>query len=317
MDQFKDDLEVLEIDRARSDDVTIREVKKAYRKKAFRVHPDTSGYESTADFQVLSNAFERALNYLVAKHNTDKPHDDDGANDPENTDDDEDKFVRDNFDRFNFPRKNSDSFTVIVENDLADAWQDCFALLFGKPIVNKNQNSGTEAGRVWKVDCVHEENKAVLTIHFYNKPVKSKKSKFLVQGGNHAFKCLFVFDEMPKIYKMVCKLKPKVSMAPDSFTTPIRYQKKRRLNTSIKKRNIRHKPAQKPHEIVCGFCDYTLISNVKMIRHMKASHTQTNLMDITPRILSEDLSVLSDEDNKTNETEKLLTETERCENYIP
>ena len=76
---------------------------------------------------------------------------------------------------------------------------------------------------------------------------------------------------------------------------------------------MRHKPAQKPHEIVCGFCDYTSISNVKMIRHMKASHTQTNLMGITPRILSEDLSVLSDEDNKTDETEKLLSETERCE----
>ena len=30
---------------------------KEYRKKAFRVHPDTSGYESTADFQALSNAY--------------------------------------------------------------------------------------------------------------------------------------------------------------------------------------------------------------------------------------------------------------------
>ena len=84
-----------------------------------------------------------------------------------------------------------------------------FEQLFGKPIVNRNKNSGTEAGRVWKVDYDEGENKAELTIHFYNKPVKSKKSKFLIQGGNHAFKCLFVFNEMPKIYRMVCDMKPK------------------------------------------------------------------------------------------------------------
>ena len=57
MDQFKDDLKVLEIDEAKKATVTIREVIKAYIKKAFRVHPDTSGYESTADFQALSNAY--------------------------------------------------------------------------------------------------------------------------------------------------------------------------------------------------------------------------------------------------------------------
>ena len=65
MDQFKDDLIILEIDESKSEIVTIREVIKAYRKKAFRVHPDTSGYESTADFQALSNAYESTLKYLV------------------------------------------------------------------------------------------------------------------------------------------------------------------------------------------------------------------------------------------------------------
>ena len=208
MDQFKDDIKVLEIDEANSDIVTIREVIKAYRKKAFRVHPDTSGYESTADFQDLSNAYERALKYLVDRH---KESNSEENNVAENEQDDEERFIKENFDRFNFPKKNTDSFTVVVENSLADTWQECFEKLFGKPIVNKNKNSGTESGRVWKVDYKQGEKNAELTIHFYNKPVKSKKSKFLIQGGNHAFKCLFVFNEMPKIYKMVCDLKPKIS----------------------------------------------------------------------------------------------------------
>ena len=63
--------------------MTIREVNRAYKKKAFKVHPDTSGYESTADFQVLNNSHERALQFLVDKHNNDKPQEDDGADTPE------------------------------------------------------------------------------------------------------------------------------------------------------------------------------------------------------------------------------------------
>ena len=206
MDQFKDDLKVLEIDEAKKATVTIREVIKAYRKKAFRVHPDTSGYESTADFQALSNAYERTLKHLVDQH---KAKESDENDVEESADNEEETFIKENFDRFNFPKKNADSFTVVVENILADTWQECFENLFGKPFVNKNKSSGTEAGRVWKVEYEQGENKTELTIHFYNKPVKSKKSKFLIQGGNHAFKCLFVFNEMPKIYKIVRDMKPK------------------------------------------------------------------------------------------------------------
>jgi hypothetical protein len=208
MDQFKDDLKILEIDEAKSEIITIREVIKAYRKKAFRVHPDTSRYESTSDSQVLSNAYERTLKYLVEKHKAKKGEDGGVAESSENY---EERFTRENFDRFNFPKRNSDSFTVMIENNMADTWQEYFEQLYGKPIVNKNKSCGTEAGRVWKVDVEQEENKAELTIHFYNKPVKSMKSKFLIQGGNHAFKCLFVFNEMPKIYKLVCDMRPKMS----------------------------------------------------------------------------------------------------------
>ena len=142
MDQFKDDLKILEIDEAKSEIVTIREVIKAYRKKAFRVHSDTSGYESTSDFQVLSNAYERAIKYLVEKHKA-KKGDDTGV--AESSDNDEERFTRENFDRFNFPKRNSDCFTVMIENNMADTWQECFEQLYGKPNVNKIKSSGTEA----------------------------------------------------------------------------------------------------------------------------------------------------------------------------
>ena len=102
MNQFKEDLKILEIDEAKSETVTIREIIRAYRIKALRVHPDTSGYESTADFQVLSNSYERALKYLVDIHKARKS----GKNDvAENADNEEETFIKENFDRFNFPKK--------------------------------------------------------------------------------------------------------------------------------------------------------------------------------------------------------------------
>ena len=207
MDQFKDDLKVLEIDQERSDSVTISEVKRAYRKKAFEVHPDTSGFESTSFFQTLSNAYERALEYLVSRHNDDEPHANDGDNTTEDVVNDEEKFIKENFDRFNFPKTNSDSFTVVVENILANTWQECFEKLFGKPIVNKNRSSGTESGRVWKIDTVHEEKRAELTIHFYNKPIKSKKSKFLIQGAYLCLMRCLKFTKWSVIQSQKCPLR--------------------------------------------------------------------------------------------------------------
>ena len=129
------------------DNITIREVIKAFYKKAQRIHPDETGPEYTEEFQDFKNAYERALRYLVEKNKAEESKSDDM-----DIRDDDEKFTQDNFDLFNFPRKNTDSFTLQVENQLADLWQECFEKLFGKPIVNVNKTSGTESGRVWKID---------------------------------------------------------------------------------------------------------------------------------------------------------------------
>ena len=137
---FKDDLKTLGLDVTDIESVTIRDVIKAFRKNAHILHPDRAGHDSTTAFQELSNSYQRALKYLVDKIN---------PNENKVDDDDVDvRFAKDNFSRCNFPKKNSDSFTVCVENELADAWQECFENLYGKPVVNKNKTSGTESGRV-------------------------------------------------------------------------------------------------------------------------------------------------------------------------
>ena len=289
MKQFQEDLKTLGIDIKCQQDLAIRDVITAFRKKAKLLHPDKVGDKYTAEFQDLKLAYERTLKFLVDKRE-DKV---------DIKKEDEEKLTEDNFDLFNFPKKNTDSFTVQVENHLADLWQESFEKLFGKPTVNKNKTTGTESGRVWKL--IYGEQNCELTIHFYNKPISSKKSKFLVQGGSHAAKYLFVFDEMPKIYKMV------LEMAPKAVMTPMKHLKRRRLSTSTKKRNVRHKPALKENS--CALCPFSTVSNVKMIRHMKTTHTsQTRQIEVIPKILDEDMSLC--EETET-EDEKLPIEDKR------
>ena len=68
----KNDLKVLELQDKEIENLSISEVIRAYRKLARFVHPDTSGYESTADFQVLGNAYERLLSIVVEKTNAEE-----------------------------------------------------------------------------------------------------------------------------------------------------------------------------------------------------------------------------------------------------
>ena len=141
-EQFMADLHILAMSESNASNVTIRGIIISFRKKALKIPPDKSNGETTAEFQALGNAYQRALEYLVNKQKKGAQEEND------DTKDDVETFTRDNFDLFNFPKKNTDSFTVIVENDLADIWQECFENLFGKPIVNKNKTSGIEAGRL-------------------------------------------------------------------------------------------------------------------------------------------------------------------------
>jgi hypothetical protein len=59
----------------------------------------------------------------------------------------EEKFFKDNFERFNFPCENKGSFTIGIEDYRADAWQDCIEDLLGEPKVVRNTR-GTECDRL-------------------------------------------------------------------------------------------------------------------------------------------------------------------------
>ena len=61
-------------------------------------------------------------------------------------------MIRDNFEKFNFPFENKCSFTVSIEDSLADTWQNCIETIHGhgEPKIVLN-GWGTECDRIWKV----------------------------------------------------------------------------------------------------------------------------------------------------------------------
>lgn len=172
---------------------------------------------------------------------------------------DEEVFFRDNFERFNFPFENKGSFTVGIEDHLADIWQNCIESLLGEPKITKNA-FGTECDRFWKVSY-HEID---ITVHIYNNPKNKKGSKLMLQGRPQSLICSYVFDELPKIYKLVLQNSPKY--------VPIDVQGER---TS-------HKPTVK-----CSECKFTS-SLIQMKKHMKLVHgprqnkSQKRISQFTP-----------------------------------
>ena len=230
-------LSVLKLEERFVEELSVRDVIKAYRNLVKGVHPDTSGYASKEDFQKLGQAYESILKIVVDRTKTSACSD--IMNNEEEEDEDEEteeKFVKENFHNFNFPTEKEGSFLIKVENDLAYVWDECFKNIYGEP------KTGTESSRLWKIVYQGCE----LTIHFYKKPKTTKISKFLVQGGNHMEKHFFVFTELPLIYKKVCESKPL---------------------------KIRGGSQQnKPSTVTCDKCKFKSTSMIQMKKHLKMIH---------------------------------------------
>ena len=168
--------------------VFIRDVDIAFRKLALVKHPDKAGGDFKEEFQELLCSYRTLLTYFKEKN----IEDDDLAVD----DTDDDKFFKDYFERFNFPFENKGSFTVSIEDLLADTWQECIEHILGAPKVVINAH-GTECDRIWKVSY----NNIEITIHMYNKPKNKKGSKLMLQGGIQSMICSYVFMNFPKSTK--------------------------------------------------------------------------------------------------------------------
>ena len=93
MEDIKKDLALFRVPMDKLNSLTVDEVKNAYRR--IETHPDKA--------------------------------------DPADQQSEDEMFARDNFGRFHFRSENQGSFTVNVEDSLAEIWQECFQKTFGSP----------------------------------------------------------------------------------------------------------------------------------------------------------------------------------------
>ena len=167
---------ILELDPDQFAEYQLRDVISKYRKKARQVHPDkfvdaTEEQKKikTAEFQALNNAYERILKYILETQ----------KNQPDEETDDEERFMKANFGKFNFPKENNGSFTVVIQHCDADIWQKCLVEKYGEPQVIIN-NQGTVCDTLWRFSYEDDRRTTDLTLHIYNKPKTKKDSKLLI-----------------------------------------------------------------------------------------------------------------------------------------
>ena len=97
---LSEDLAVLGLYNIPENTLTVDIVRNAFLSLAILKHPDKAG-GSTAAFQELLDSYQRTLKYIV--DNLKK----DDLNDNE-------QFVKDLFNKFNFPKENDNSFTILI-----------------------------------------------------------------------------------------------------------------------------------------------------------------------------------------------------------
>ena len=123
-EELMKDLSTLRLDAHNLNSLTVKHARVAYHKAALLVHPDKADPENleqvaefTAAFKELGNSYQRVLKHIIDKLQSQS----DVSVKPMN---DEAVFAKEHFDKFNFPFENQGSFTVRVEDNLAEVWQD-------------------------------------------------------------------------------------------------------------------------------------------------------------------------------------------------
>ena len=152
MEELKSYLSILNIEVQNTiDDINLKQVRAAFLRLVLLLHPDKAGHDSKAAFQEVKTAYEKVRDFIKNKS--------DDVDDA--VSDDVELFFDDNFEKFNFPHENKGSFTVLIENSLAQAWQDCLTSLLGEPKVNIKSNDVS-----WKVSYTQEKT-IDITINIY------------------------------------------------------------------------------------------------------------------------------------------------------
>ena len=278
---LKEDLEILNIELGKEEQLTIRFVNLTFKRHARIKHPDKPG-GTKEEFQVLINAYRRVIKYLE-----EVKLDDIVVND--------DHFEKEFFMRSNFPKENKTGFTVILQNELSSEWKETLVKNYGD---GQNLPSG---GIMFKKDLI--------TFTLYIKPKSDKKTKVHVQSGSQEANFDFVFNDLPLLFKQVLVQK-------DGKLPRVEHYETRRTvrNTA----NLPDLPVTKRlkncQQFVCDECDFVTVKRMLLKAHIERKHMRNETPNITfvpfkpptvkPRIQEENQAADSLNKLETNEKYK-------------
>ena len=255
--------ELNNLDIEETEDITIRFVEKKFKKKALKVHPDKTGTNDDAEFKELLRDFQKVQTAL---------------NELEEEDSDDDKGdVFTFFEKHNLATEKTQSWTIIVESDKTDSWNNVLKQEFGKPkLVSRGSGSQFKAP-------VGDYN---VSITLYMNP-GDQVPKMNIQGSKISLRH-FVCTVLPKLYKVVSEkaTKKALTTCPDDPTHPCnicgkKYKQKRRLTTHMEikhtgaiaeirqKTNLTKKP---PPRFACSQCAENFHMKIDVLLHINKVH---------------------------------------------
>ena len=101
-----------------------------FRRRSLIVHPDRPGGVKET-FQELLDAFQRVGNLISNTEQTDQ-------------EDDEETKARKTFKEFNFAKKNTFSFTIFIQSNEFESWEEVLTEKCGEPIDRTDDNNGKQ-----------------------------------------------------------------------------------------------------------------------------------------------------------------------------
>ena len=231
---FTEELKGLDVED--EEEVTAKMLSSKFKKKALKVHPDKKGdAHDDEDFKTLLNDYNTCMEALglIAMNEEEK----------------EKNEMSEFFAKHNVAKENTNSYTVLIENERTVEWKDVLKKMKHDVEPKKLINGGTQ----YKTEILGTS----VSISLYDNP-SNGQSKLLIQGSMFHIR-MFIVEELPSLYKKVC------------VKTMKKQPKKIQPHKTIALRAIKGKEVT----FNCDQCDVTYKRKFYLAKHMTDKHDPT------------------------------------------
>ena len=223
--QYQKELRMLEI--SEEEELTVKLVTKKFKKKALRVHTDKTHNGDDEEFKELLSDYEKLKDAINEVSN-------------ENNEIEEKSDLQNFFEKHNFAKEFSQSWTIFIEKEKVDEWKSVLGSLF--PDFKNTQGNGTQFKTPVDDRIVYTTLYDVVT------------PKMNIQG-NHISIRKYVFNILPDIYNKVRNIPNKIQLE------------------GVKRVPVNAKVKLSGETVFsCEVCDKTYVRKAAIKKHMQMKH---------------------------------------------